>query len=125
MNHLLVGEDRIYFHSGKEGERISNLRNNPYASFFVVGYHDVIYSQFTAAYSSAVVQGRISIIADEEERRFALTSLVRRYTSHELPEAAMLDYIEEGLKRVEMLRLDIESVTGKARNSRIRPGLLP
>jgi nitroimidazol reductase NimA-like FMN-containing flavoprotein (pyridoxamine 5'-phosphate oxidase superfamily) len=123
LNHLLVGEDTLYFHTGKMGEKLDNISTNPYGSFFVTGYHDVVYDQFTSSYSSAVAQGKVSVVTDDTERRRALTALVRRYTSHTLSEEAMLEYIEEGLKRVNLLRMDIDMLTGKARHTRSRPGL--
>jgi nitroimidazol reductase NimA-like FMN-containing flavoprotein (pyridoxamine 5'-phosphate oxidase superfamily) len=123
LNHLLVGEDTLYFHCGLEGEKIDNIKGNPNVSFFVTGTADVVYEQFITAYSSAVVNGIATIVTDEHERRQALAALVARFSAATVPQEPVEQFIDTGLQFVAIIKLEIQSITGKARLKRTRPCL--
>jgi nitroimidazol reductase NimA-like FMN-containing flavoprotein (pyridoxamine 5'-phosphate oxidase superfamily) len=122
LNHVLV-DDVLYFHCGHEGEKLTNIRENPQVSFFVVGQAEVIYDQFREIYSSAVVQGTMEVVTDEEERLFAMKAMVHRFSTHVVPRHVADRYTEQHLDTVEILKLTPQIITGKARLQRQRPGL--
>ncbi|MDR1713803.1 MAG: pyridoxamine 5'-phosphate oxidase family protein [Coriobacteriales bacterium] len=122
LNHV-YSDGVLYFHCGHEGEKLDNIRANPQVSFFVVGQADVHYDQFTESYTSAVVNGRIEIVVDEAERLQALRALTYRYASHLIPTQTIEQFTAEKLSTVEILKLTPETITGKARPRRHRPGL--
>jgi nitroimidazol reductase NimA-like FMN-containing flavoprotein (pyridoxamine 5'-phosphate oxidase superfamily) len=123
LNHLLADNGTLYFHSGPAGEKLDNIRNNPEVSYFVTGVSDVIYDQFTTAYSSAVVNGMASIVEDPDEKLEALTALVRRYSSDAIPADVVTKFINDGVGYVTIFKLEPAQITGKARLSRKRPCL--
>ena len=122
MNHVYV-DGVLYFHSGMEGETLTNIASNPEVSYIIVGVADVIYDQFTTAFSSVVVHGQMHVVSDPEEKLMALTALVDRYSSDVIPPQVVTDFIANGVHCVTMLRLTPEFLTGKARLTRKRPCL--
>jgi len=122
LNHVYV-DGVLYFHSGLEGEMLDNIAGNPEVSYMIIGVADVIYEQFTTAFSSVVVHGQMHVVEDEEEKLSALTALVARYSNDVIPAKVITDFITNGVKCVTMLRLTPEFITGKARLTRKRPCL--
>jgi len=122
LNHVFH-EGTLYFHSGPQGEKLDNIRANPQVSYFVVGVADVVYEQFTTAYSSVVVNGTMEFIEDPDEKLRALTALVNRFSNEIIPPKVKTDFIEDGVNCVLMLKLNAQQITGKARLSRKRPCL--
>jgi len=122
LNHVYL-DGVFYFHSGLEGEMLTNITGNPEVSYMIVGVADVIYEQFTTAFSSVVVHGKMHVVTDPEEKLRALTALVGRYSSDVIPVKVVSDFIANGVNCVTMLRLTPEHITGKARLTRKRPCL--
>jgi len=122
LNHVLI-DHTLYFHSGLEGEKIDNLKVNPQVSYFIIGVADVIYDQFTTAFSSVVVNGVMEFVEDHDEKLRALTALVDRFSNELIPPQVKTDFIADGVNCVLILKLDAQNATGKARLSRKRPCL--
>ena len=122
LNHVYL-DGELYFHSGLEGEKLDNIKIHPDVSYFIIGVADVIYDQFTTAFSSAVVHGTMTIVDDPEEKHRALTALVDRYSSEIIPSDAKRNFILDGLDCVSILKLVPEHISGKARLRRKRPCL--
>ncbi len=112
MSYAADGE-RIYFHCAPEGHKLDAIREDGRVSFCVVGRTQVIPHQFTTAYESVHVFGRIEIVEDEAERLHALRLLVAKY-SPEYRETAE-KYIAASSRRTCVLRLDIEHLSGKCK----------
>lgn len=105
-------DNAIYFHCAKEGAKLDYLRRNNKVSFCVVGSVVTLPSKFGTTYESAIVSG-ITQEVEEEEKYKALMSFLEKYSS---------DYIEQGkafidnlFDKVTVVKLSIESITGKAR----------
>jgi nitroimidazol reductase NimA-like FMN-containing flavoprotein (pyridoxamine 5'-phosphate oxidase superfamily) len=122
LNHVLI-DDVLYFHCGHEGEKLTNIRANSQVSFFVVGDAEVVYDQFREIYSSAVIQGVMEIVADDDERLRAMKAIVYRFSNHFVPRHVADQYTEQHLDTIEVLKLTPQVITGKARLQRKRPGL--
>ncbi len=101
----------IYFHCAPAGFKIDNIRQNNRVSFCVVGSTQVIPHQFTTAYESALVFGRIAFDLSEEERRIALDLLTAKYCPDHIDISK--SYIDKSFPRTNILRLDIEHLSGK------------
>lgn len=112
ISYVRDGE-KIYFHCAPEGYKLECIRENPKVSFCVVGKIRVMPSQFTTAYESALVFGTMHQNLPEEERRHALRLLVKKYSAgfEEIGEK----YISKSFHRTNILRLDIEHITGKCK----------
>ena len=105
--------ESVYFHCAPEGYKLECLRENPKVSFCVVGKTHIIPNQFTTAYECALAFGTIYMDLPEEERRNALRLLAKKYCSGF--EAIGEKYIDKSFHRTNILRLDIEHISGKCK----------
>lgn len=123
--------DKIYFHSGKIGTKIENIKRNPNVCMSFVGdvhvpvelndnskpveetenIHKALDTRFTTEFESAVVFGKISIVDDKEEKIEGLRMITEKYCPQDM------DYfnaaIDISYNVTYVLRLDIEHITGK------------
>jgi len=111
LNYAL--KDRtLYFHCAIEGSKLDYLRNNNKASFCVVGKTEVLPSKFATNYESVIAFG-LATEVEGEEKREALMLIVEKYSADFIQEGK--EYLEKLYDRVKVLKLSIESITGKAR----------
>lgn len=112
INYALEGKS-IYFHCAPEGFKLDSLRQDNRVSFCVTGRTQVLPGQFSTAYESALVFGRIACNLPEEERYKALDLLVAKYSSGFTDISRK--YISKSFHRTNILRLDMEHLSGKAK----------
>ena len=112
LNYVMDGSS-IYFHCAPEGYKLECMKVNPRVSFCVVGRTNVIPDKFSTEYESVVARGIMSLELAPEERQHALELLLDKY-SPEYKETGM-KYLEKSFHRTAVLRLDIETVSGKAK----------
>jgi uncharacterized protein len=105
-------DDKIFIHCGKEGHKIDSIKRNDKVSFCVIEKDEVIQNTFTTHFRSVSIFGRARIITEDSEKRYALESLVEKYSP---------DYIKEGQQKIEsgldwvcLVEIKIEHMTGKA-----------
>lgn len=129
-------ENKLYFHSTKEGKKIDIFKRNSKVSIIFVGEVKApeIYSKeeldelvkdeskgglliskvFTTEYELAIVRGRIELVEDEEERIKAMKLICQKYTP------SKMDYfdlaIKWGLKRTKVYKIEIEDIKAKRKN---------
>jgi uncharacterized protein len=111
LSYALVNQS-IYFHSATEGSKLDFIRNNNKVSFCVVGRTKVLPSEFGTLYESAIAFGVISEV-DGEEKGEALMELVKKYSGEYIQEG--IENINKNYSRVQVIKLSIESITGKAK----------
>lgn len=99
----------IYFHSAVAGRKLDCIRHEARCSFCVVGQDVIMPQEFTTYFRSVIVEGRISIVSEPEEIMKGLLLLAGKYSPGIDPGAE----IAGSLKRVAVMRLDIESLMGK------------
>jgi len=112
LNYVLDGNS-IYFHCAVEGNKIDNIRHNNRVSFCVTGRTQVLPAQFSTAYESALVFGRITDHLSEEERHKALDLLITKYSPDFADNSD--EYISRSFHRTNILRLDMEHLSGKSK----------
>jgi uncharacterized protein len=103
---------QIYFHCAAAGSKLDYLRNNNKVSFCVVGNTTVIPSDFGTLYESTIVSGTTSEV-DGNEKREALKRIIEKYSADFITEGN--EYIDKLYDRVSVIKLSIQSITGKAR----------
>lgn len=108
-----VNGKAIYFHCAPEGHKLMNLDAENRVTFTVVGHTKVIPNQFSTAYECVMVFGRIERALPEVERLQALRLLVAKYSAgyEEIAEK----YIKGSFARTEILKLNIERISAKAK----------
>jgi hypothetical protein len=113
LNHVLVG-DALYLHCAFEGHKIENIAHEARVSYCAVASAQVLPEKLSTLYESAIVFGRASLVADEEEKRRALKLLTERFCGESAETEARF---EEHLRQhgsSQVIRIAIERMTGKA-----------
>ena len=111
LSFVWDGESSVYIHCALEGHKLVCLDQYPRASFCIVGKTKVVPNKFTTAYQSVLLRCCVHRSLEEEERKKGLKLIVEKYASDFT--AVGMKYIEKSFHRTELLRLDIESVSGK------------
>ncbi len=110
MSHV-YSERKLYFHCAVSGHKLDILGQNPMASFTVIGRDEIHPEKFTTYYRSVVAFGKIRIVGEEREKRRLLEMIGRRCNPDDAE--ALSREIEGGIKRCNVLEMDIERLTGK------------
>jgi len=110
LSHVYA-DGRLYFHSALQGHKVDAIRNCDKCSFCVIDRDEVHPETFTTHFVSVIAFGRIHIVENQAERLAALRLLGHRFAPGD--EVGLQREIEKDLKRVLMLRLDIEHLSGK------------
>ena len=101
----------IYSHSAKSGHKIDAIRNHDKASFCIVAMDDVYAEEYTTYFRSVIAFGRITIVSSSEEKQEGAKLLGRKYNPGD--EAGLTRELARSLDHMELLRLDIEHLSGK------------
>lgn len=103
--------NKIYFHGAKTGHKLDGIERNEKVSFCVIDQDQIVQEEYTSYFRSVIVFGRARIMWEEDKRR-ALEILTARYTP-DIEENDRSQKINEGLKNVNMIELEIEYMSGK------------
>jgi uncharacterized protein len=114
-------DGKLFFHFAKEGHKIDSIGRNDKVSFCVIKTDDIIQKTFTTHFRSAIVFGRIKILTEDSEKKYALECLVEKYSPDYIAEGQF--EIEREWKRVCTAEIKIEHMTGKAAIEIINPNL--
>lgn len=102
----------FYFHSAKEGRKISLMKNNSYAAFEMDTNHSLKEGNSACSHSayfqSVIGEGKISFIEDMEEKRDALQAIMHHNTGK-----ADWDFPEKMIDAVCVFRLDVQELSCK------------
>lgn len=101
----------IYFHSAKSGHKIDAIRREDKASFCVISKDEIHGDEFTTYFRSVIAFGRITIVSSPGEKLEGAKLLGRKYNPND--EEGLSREIEKSLAHMELLRFDIEHLTGK------------
>lgn len=107
-----VVNGNIYLHCAVEGRKLDIIRGNPKVSFCVVGKTEVLPDKLSTRYESCIVEGTASEVSGDEKRS-ALQGLVTRYSKGF--EAEGLQHIEKLWEETIVVRITVDSLSGKAR----------
>ena len=107
-------DNSLHFHSAKAGRKIEILKRNNEVCF---EFDDNLEVQAGEAacdwgmmYRSVIGYGRASFIEDPEEKRKALDIIMAKYAD------GAFEYSEKALGKALVIRVEIESMTGKKSN---------
>ena len=110
MSHV-YHNGKLYFHGAMDGHKADAVRSHPKASYCVIAQDDVVPHRFTALYRSVIAFGRVREVESDEEKRDAIMALAKRYGAQHMPRGEA--EIQQTWKRLMMIALDIEHMTGK------------
>ena len=106
-------ENVIYLHSAPEGHKIEMIHRNNNVCLTFHNKHELTYQNKTVACSysmrseSVVCKGKVSFIEDMEEKKHALSVIMRHYTPDEFR------YSDPAVRNVKVWKVQIEQLTGK------------
>lgn len=103
----------VYFHSAKEGLKSDSLRKNGAVCVSCVGHTRRLTDGFDTDYESAILRGAAREVTDEGEKVRALKMLCRRHTPANMENFDKA--IARHLGKTAVWRIDLTSVTGKAK----------
>ena len=114
VNHVLIG-DALYVHCALEGHKLDNIAHEERICYCAVASACVLPEKLSTLYESAIVFGRASLVADEDERRRALKLLSERFFGQgkEQDEHFEKSFAQHG-RNTAVIRIAIERITGKA-----------
>jgi nitroimidazol reductase NimA-like FMN-containing flavoprotein (pyridoxamine 5'-phosphate oxidase superfamily) len=120
--NFAYSDNRIYFHTAKEGEKIEDIKRDNRVCFevdlpitYVKAKNQPCEAEYL--YRSVIIRGRATFVEDDGERLFALTCLMNKYQ----PEGGYGDYLKEKLAITGVVRIDIEEMKGKEYLGKDRP----
>ena len=106
--------DRFYFHGAKEGRKASLIAKRPKVGFEMDCAYELVAGQsgckYSCRYQSIVGTGVIGEVQDLEEKKQALSALMRQYE----PSRSFV-FTDEQAQAVAVYRLDVAAMTGKQR----------
>ena len=109
ISYAYDGDRNIYFHSAVKGHKIECIEADSRCSFCVVAQDLIVPDEFTTYFRSVIVKGRIHPVGSHDEMMKGLLLLCDKYSPGIDPEAE----ISKCIRHVSVLRLDIDSITGK------------
>ena len=102
----------MYIHSAPEGKKIDLIRNNPKICFEVEDGVEITPGdtacQWSTRYRSVVGYGRAEVLEGKADKQEGLEIIMRQ---HGAPE--MIHFDEKNMKALVILRIRIESMSGK------------
>jgi nitroimidazol reductase NimA-like FMN-containing flavoprotein (pyridoxamine 5'-phosphate oxidase superfamily) len=107
----------IYLHTARSGRTRDTLSANPRACFSVMQMGRLLPAavalEFSVEYAGVTVFGSACVVEDAAEAAEALQALLDKYAPHLRAGADYRPPVAEELQRTTVIRLDIESVSGK------------
>ena len=109
-----LGENCLYLHCAKEGRKLDILRKNDRVCFEMDLLREIRKGLqacgWGARYDSVIGIGRAVFVADPAEKRAALDRIMDHYGAE-----GPFFYPDETLAQTVVIRIDIESISGKHR----------
>ncbi len=102
----------LYFHCAREGRKLDAIRKDPRAAFVIDAAHELVRGEtgcdWGMKYRSVAGSGVVSFVRDDAEKRHGLDLLMEHYSG-----TRGFAYDDRVFAVTEVLRLDVESLTGK------------
>lgn len=113
--HYVYKDGSIYFHGLPNGQKISNIKANPYVSFNVYNMVGLLLDESgnpcdtNTEYQSVIAQGRAEIVSDIDRKRAVLDAIVDKYT----PRYSGQRLPDNMVKGTAVVAINVTELTGK------------
>ncbi len=105
----------LYFHCAAEGRKINILKNNPNICFEMDCEHKLIEKEnacsYTMHFESIVGNGVVEFISDFEQKKYALSKLMRQYAGEK-----SFEFNENAVNHVTIFKVVTKDFTGKRKS---------
>lgn len=112
LAYAVVGAT-LYFHSGRKGQKLDCIRQNPRVCFSCVLHHQNQPAQYTMQYASCVAVGNARLVADEAERQAAIRAIFEKYSPQHL-DCPAYDRMMRAMPAIELVAVEVDELCGKA-----------
>lgn len=102
--------NKIYFHSAKQGHKVDAILKHPKVSFAVIDEDTIVSNEYTSYFRSVIAFGKGRIV-EGDERISALQTLVEKYSGDQPLELKQKE-ISSCMQAI-LVAIDIEHMTGK------------
>lgn len=114
MNYGYDAEKKaLYFHCALKGLKLDILSQNPRVCATVMEDHGYKMDECSHAYRSIVFWGTLKVVQDLEEKKYGMEVLFRHLETNPDPIRERNFKTERDYSKVNILRLNIEEITGK------------
>ncbi|MDX9801101.1 MAG: pyridoxamine 5'-phosphate oxidase family protein [Spirochaetia bacterium] len=110
LNHV-YSDGKIYFHSALEGQKVDAFRKENRVCISIVKSSEIVPDKFSTNFKSVTAFGKISFVENQDEKRAALTSIIKKFSPGFEESGAA--YIEKLFARTGVYCVEIEHITGK------------
>ena len=101
----------LYFHGAREGRKVRAMQQNPWGCAVIIGENEIIPEKLGRHYKTVIVEGKIELIDDPDEKRRVMTWVVERKSPDYMDRGQKV--IEKMLDRVLVYKMNMEVVSGK------------
>ncbi len=114
VNYVYFGGN-FYFHCGKRGEKLENIRENDQVCFTVDEMIELKNTGIDApcktsiCYESVIARGRAAIVSDEAKRNTILKEIAKKFS----PEVADIAMPDEVVAKTNLVEIVVENITFK------------
>jgi uncharacterized protein len=106
----------LYFHCAQSGLKLDFIKANPQACMTIIKDDGFEEESCDYAYTSIVIRGRIEFVSDKDEIDRAIRLQINQLETKDPARfLAKLSKENKGYLNLQMLKLKIEEITGKAR----------
>ncbi len=107
------GKRALYFHCALKGLKLKILSKNPNICATVLEDHGYKMDECSHAYRSVVFWGTLNVVQELEEKKYGMEILFHHLETNPDPIRERNFKTERDYFKVNILRLDIEEITGK------------
>jgi len=104
-------ENCLYFHTAKVGKKMDMIKTNNMVCFELDIDHEVVRAEnpcdWNMKFQSIIGYGKAFVLTDAEEKRQALDVIIEHYSGQ------TDEYAEKLVNRLAVIKVEIESMTGK------------
>jgi uncharacterized protein len=105
--------NRLYFHCALKGRKLDFINNNPNVCATIILDGGYIKDECEHRYSSLILRGELSVLADLEEKKHGLDVLLNHLEENPAPIKSRNIKNDESYNKVNILRLQILNIIGK------------
>jgi nitroimidazol reductase NimA-like FMN-containing flavoprotein (pyridoxamine 5'-phosphate oxidase superfamily) len=103
----------LYFHTALQGLKLYFLSQNPFVCATVIDDRNYAPNLYKYAYASVVLFGKMSVVADPEEKKHGMTVLLNQLENDPQPGHERNLNDDSAYEKLVVLKLKIEEITGK------------
>lgn len=107
----IYDEGKIYIHSAQQGHKLDSILKKSKVSFCVIDEDKIISKELTTYFRSVILFGHTNIVDDEIEKTTIMRKFGIKYSPKNSEECEK--EINEQLKRTCVIKINIDSMTGK------------